>query len=180
MHPTRGTHKATSGLLIATHVRLPIKETAACRSRLAPQEKTLEKRDFSAEVNKHDSLAVRLLFLVLGTVLLLIGIATVLLPVLPTLPIMLAAAACYARASVRFYNWLLNHRYFGPAILEWREHRSIPFRLKCGSIALMALTLGIAVVYFVTEREMRIALAALGAVLGIALYRIPSRDRPRQ
>jgi uncharacterized membrane protein YbaN (DUF454 family) len=140
----------------------------------------LEKSDYSAEVDKHDSLIVRLLFLGLGTVLLLIGIATVLVPVLPTMPILLAAAACYARASTRFYNWLLNHRYFGPAILEWREHRSIPFRLKCGSIAMMALTLGITVVFFVPGRELKIELAALGALLGIALYRIPSRDRPQR
>ena len=138
----------------------------------------MEKSDYSAEVDKHDSLAVRLLYLGLGTVLLLIGIATVLLPVLPTMPIVLAAAACYARASTRFYNWLLNHRYFGPAILEWREHRGIPFRLKRGSIALMALTLGITVV--VPERALKIELAALGIVLGIALYRIPSHDRLRR
>jgi uncharacterized membrane protein YbaN (DUF454 family) len=140
----------------------------------------LEKSDYSAEVDKHDSLAVRLLFLGLGTVLLLIGIATVLLPVLPTMPILLAAAACYARASTRFYNWLLNHRYFGPAILEWREHRGIPFRLKCGSIALMALTLGITVVFFVPERALKIELAALGVVLGFVIYRIPSHDRPQR
>jgi uncharacterized membrane protein YbaN (DUF454 family) len=142
--------------------------------------KPLEKSDYSSEVDRHDSLFVRVLFLGLGTALLLIGIATILVPVLPTMPILLAAAACYARASVRFYNWLLNHRYFGPAILEWREHRSIPFRLKCGSIALMVLTLGATIVFFVTERELRIALAALGAVLGVVLYRIPSRDRPKR
>jgi uncharacterized protein len=140
----------------------------------------LDKSDYSSEVDKHDSLVVRILFLGLGTVLLLIAIATVLLPVLPTMPILLAAAACYARASTRFYNWLLNHRYLGPAILEWREHRSIPFRLKCGSIALMAFTLGITVVFIVPQPELKIALAALGAVLGIVLYRIPSRDRPQR
>lgn len=152
----------------------------SCGLVTATRKKPLGKSDYSAEVDKHDSLVVRLLFLGLGTVLLLLGIATVLLPVLPTMPILLAAAACYARASTRFYNWLLNHRYFGPAILEWRAHRSIPFRLKCGSIALMALTLGITVVFFVPEREFKIALVAFGAVLGIALYRIPSRDRPRR
>lgn len=140
----------------------------------------MEKSDYSSEVDKHDSLIVRLLFIGLGTVLLLIGIATVLVPVLPTMPILLTAAACYARASARFYNWLLNHRYFGPAILEWREHRSIPFRLKCGSIAMMALTLGITIVFFVPARELKFELAALGALLGVILYRIPSRDRPQR
>ena len=152
----------------------------SCRLLTATRKKPLEKSDYSSEVDKHDSLVVRLLFLGLGTVLLLIGVATVLVPVLPTMPILLAAAACYARASARFYNWLLNHRYFGRAILEWREHRSIPFRLKCGSIAMMALTLGITVVFFVPERELKIKLAALGVVLGIALYRIPSHDRPQR
>jgi len=48
------------------------------------------------------------------------------------------AAACYAQASRRFYNWLLNTPAFGPAILEWRLHRSIPYRVKLIAITMMA------------------------------------------
>jgi uncharacterized protein len=137
-----------------------------------------ERVDYSAEVNRHDSPAVRLLFLAMGTLFVALGIAGALLPVLPTTPFMLLAAACYARASTRFYNWLLNNPVFGPSILEWRRHRSIPWRVKLSAIALMGLTLGVSIVFFVPWLELQAALAAFGVLLAAWLYRIPSRDRP--
>lgn len=141
--------------------------------------KTREKIDYSAEMNRHDSPAMRLLFVGLGTLFLLLGIAGAFLPVLPTTPFMLLAAGCYARASSRFYNWLLNNPTFGPTILEWRRYRSIPWRTKLTAIALMAMTLGISIVFFVPWPELQMALALFGLLLATGLYRIPSRDRPR-
>ena len=90
--------------------------------------KPQKKVDYSAEMRRHDSPAMRLLFAALGSLFLLLGIAGVFLPVLPTTPFVLLAAGCYARASSRFYNWLLNNPAFGPAILEWRPSRRIPSR----------------------------------------------------
>lgn len=134
--------------------------------------------DYSAEMNTHRSFAVRAGFWVLGTVFVALGIAGAVLPVLPTTPFMLLAAACYARASKRFYNWLLNSPTFGPTILEWRRHRSIRWRTKLTAIALMATTLGISIIFFVPGTGLKAALAAFGVLLGIWMYRIPSRDRP--
>ncbi|MCC7219111.1 MAG: YbaN family protein [Candidatus Contendobacter sp.] len=138
-----------------------------------------KKIDYSAEMKRHDSPSVRLLFVVLGTLFVLLGIAGAVLPVLPTTPFMLLAAACYARASSRFYNWLLNSPAFGPTILEWRRHRSIPWRVKLTAIGLMAVTLGISIVFFVPWPDLQAALALFGLLLATYLYRIPSRDRPR-
>jgi hypothetical protein len=56
-------------------------------------------------------------------------------------PFVLVAAACYARASERFYRWLLRNPTFGPLIIEWRRHRSIPYRVKWLAISLMSLTI---------------------------------------
>ncbi|MBI3147366.1 MAG: YbaN family protein [Betaproteobacteria bacterium] len=134
--------------------------------------------DYSAEVRRHDSPALRWLLLALGVLFVLLGIAGALLPVLPATPFMLLAAACFARASPRFYNWLLNNAVFGPTVLEWRQHHSIPWRIKIAAIALMSITLSASIVFFVPWLELQIALALGGVALGIYLYRIPSRDRP--
>ena len=139
----------------------------------------MEKRDYSAEMRKHNSLTVRVVFLTLGTLFVALGIAGIFLPVLPTTPFMLLAATCYARASTRFYNWLLNNRMLGPTILEWRRYRSIPYRVKWTAIVLMAVTLSISIVYFVPWLELQVALAIFGLLLGAYLYNIPSRDQPR-
>lgn len=141
--------------------------------------KRRENIDYSAEMNRHDSPTVRLLFVALGTLFVLLGIAGAFLPVLPTTPFMLMAAGCYARASTRFYNWLLNNPTFGPTILEWRRHRSIPWRVKLAAIAMMTATLSISILFFVPWPELQAALALFGLLLAAYMYRIPSRDRPR-
>lgn len=135
-------------------------------------------QDYSHHVRRHRLFTVRLLFGALGTLCVVLGILGMFLPLLPTTPFLLLAAACYARASGRFYNWLLNHRLFGPTILEWRRHRSIAWRTKITAIALMVLTLASSIFFFVREPWLQAALAAFGLVLAVHLYRIPSRDRP--
>ena len=134
--------------------------------------------DFSHEVRPHDSPLVRHAFLAAGFVFLGLGILGVFVPVLPATPFVLLAAACFARASARFYNWVLNHRVFGPTVREWRRHRSIPYRVKLGAIALMALSLGASILFFVEPGWLQAALAAFGVLLAAWMYRLPSRDRP--
>ncbi len=129
-------------------------------------------------MNKHANAGVRLAFVLLGCAFVAIGVAGVFLPLLPTTPFMLLAAACFARASTRFYNWLLNTRAFGPAILEWRMHRSIPYRVKLFAIATMALTLSISILWAVKEPWVQVLCAVLGVLLAVWMYRIPSRDAP--
>ena len=68
----------------------------------------------------------RALFFVAGMVSLTLAIAGVVLPVLPTTPLVLLAATCFARSYRPFHEWLIAHRLFGPMVREWHEHRSIP------------------------------------------------------
>ena len=137
----------------------------------------MERQDYSAEVKKHRSRTVRLTFIVLGTGFVVLALVGVFLPVLPSTPFLLLAAACYARASTRFYNWLLNNQTFGPTILEWRQHRSLPYRTKLWAIFLVALTFGVSILFFVRPLLLQLILALVGVGLGVFLYRIPSRDR---
>ena len=88
----------------------------------------LEEEDQSAErgassFRPHDSRMVRILYLTLGIASLVLAVLGVVLPVLPTTPFILLAAACFARSSERFHDRLLSNRFAGPIIREWREHR---------------------------------------------------------
>lgn len=134
--------------------------------------------DYSHHVNHHPSPTLRLVLVVLGTACVLLGVAGIFLPVLPTTPFMLLAAAFYARASTRFYNWLLNTPAFGPAILEWREYRSIPYRIKRLAVVVIVLTFAVSIGFFITHPYLQAALALLGAGLALWLWRLPSRDAP--
>jgi len=121
----------------------------------------------------------RILLVVAGFTCVGLGIAGLVLPVLPTTPFMLLAAACFARSSPRFHRWLLHHRTFGPIVGEWERHRAIPWKTKLWGIALMSATLAVSITFFVKPPWLKVALAIFGVVLAAWLYRVPSRDRPR-
>ena len=75
------------------------------------------------------------LFLVAG--FLLVGLATlgIFLPLLPTTPLLLLAATCFANSSEKWHRWLMEHNIFGPIIRNWHEHRCIPLRAKIAAVA---------------------------------------------
>lgn len=121
----------------------------------------------------------RLLLIAAGSVCVALAMLGLFLPLLPTTPFLLLAAACYARGSQRFFDWLIANPTFGPLINEWRTYRSIPHRTKLSAIALMSTTLTVSIVYFVQPLWLQLLLAAIGLALAIWMYRLPSRDRPR-
>ena len=65
------------------------------------------------------------LCIILGSISLALGILGIFLPLLPTTPFLLLTAALYFKGSPRLYNWLLNHRHFGPYIRNFRENKAM-------------------------------------------------------
>lgn len=59
----------------------------------------------------------------LGILCVGLGSAGIVLPLVPTTPFLLLAAACFAKSSDWFYRWLLGHRHFGPVIKNYREKK---------------------------------------------------------
>ena len=123
----------------------------------------------------HDSRWVRLLCPGAGFAALALGLVGVVLPVLPTTPFVLLAAACFARSSPRFHDWLLNQRIAGPLIREWRRHRAMPRKAKRAGYLLMLLSFGSSILMMESPWH-RWMLAGLGGVLTFFLWRIPVRD----
>ncbi|WP_395073193.1 YbaN family protein [Hyphococcus sp.] len=79
----------------------------------------------------------RKFILLLGFLLVPLGVAGLILPLLPGTPMLILAAACFARSSPKFENYLVNHPRFGAPIRSWRETGAIPIRAKI--IALLAM-----------------------------------------
>jgi len=106
--------------------------------------------------------------IVAGTSFVGLGILGIFLPLLPTTPFLLLAAACYARSSERFYNWLLNNRWFGRYIRNYLEGKGIPLRVKVLSLCLLWITIGYSVVFVVHTLVVRIILIVIA--VGVTIH----------
>lgn len=118
---------------------------------------------------------VRGILIMAGTASLGLAVVGLVLPVLPSTPFLLLAAACYARASDRLHRWLLGNRYFGPSIERWQTSRTISPRAKWTAIPLVVLTIGGSALLVVEELLVRFALVATGILVTLFLYRLPTR-----
>jgi uncharacterized membrane protein YbaN (DUF454 family) len=112
------------------------------------------------------------LLLVCGTLCVALATLGIFLPVLPTTPFLLLAAACYAKSSERFYNWLLTNRWFGRYIQNYRQGRGIPLRHKVITIVLLWLTIGYTAWFLVSPWWGKLILLGIATGVTIHLARI--------
>ncbi len=64
-------------------------------------------------------------FVIFGTLALLLGLLGVFLPILPTTPFVLLAAFMYLHGSKRLHQWLITHPVFGIYISDYFQKGGI-------------------------------------------------------
>ena len=121
---------------------------------------------------------VKALYFLGGTISLSLGIIGIVLPILPTTPFLLLAAACYARSSQRVYNWLLNNRILGAYIRNYIEGRGMPIKVKIFTISLLWITILISAFFFIQIFWVRIVLIiiAIAVTTHIILIRPKNKE----
>lgn len=80
----------------------------------------------------------RHLLFALGIVLVPLGAAGLVLPLIPGTVLLIAAAWCFANSSERFHRWLYTHPRLGPPVRDWHETGTIPPRAKALAVSMMA------------------------------------------
>jgi uncharacterized membrane protein YbaN (DUF454 family) len=121
----------------------------------------------------------RQLFILIGSLFVVLAILGIFLPILPTTPLLLLAAACYAKGSDRFYNWLLNNRWFGGYIRNYREGRGIPLKIKLLAISLLWITIGCSAAFVVHTLPLRVILIVIAVAVTTHIIFIRSSRNAR-
>lgn len=109
----------------------------------------------------------KILLTVLGLFSLGLGILGIFLPVLPTTPLLLLAAALFLRSNRGLYDWLLNHPKLGPYITNFMVNRSIPMRVKIVSVSLVWITLLNCAIFIADHWAFRLFFILLAAAITI-------------
>jgi len=111
---------------------------------------------------------IRILLMVAGTVSMGLGIVGIFVPLLPTTPFLLLAAACYARSSQRCYGWLLNNKWFGNYIRGYLERKGVPLKIKILTVTLLWITIGASIAFAVQSFAIRLILVLIA--IGVSVH----------
>ena len=121
----------------------------------------------------------RILWTVAGGLALLLGLVGIVLPLLPTTPLLLLAAFCFARSSPRLEMWLIEHPRLGPPIRDWRAEGAISARGKGAALVAISATFLLSLVLQLPVKVLLIQAATLGAVTLFIVTRPSPKAPPR-
>jgi len=110
----------------------------------------------------------KILFILLGSFSLALGVLGIFLPLLPTTPFLLLAAWCFSKGSEKFHSWLLQHRILGPPILDWKKNRAIKVKYKV--LATLMISITCVVIYMKTTIPLMGKTAYFSFVFMILLF----------
>jgi uncharacterized protein len=106
------------------------------------------------------------LLVIAGSISLALGVVGIFLPLLPTTPFLLLSAFCYMSSSKRLYDWLINHRIFGPYIYNYITYRAVRRNVKVGTLIILWLALLISII-LVPNLYLRIFLLVVGVAVSL-------------
>lgn len=113
-----------------------------------------------------------------GVLATVVGMIGIIVPLLPTTPFLLLAAACFVRSSDTLYGWLTSNRLFGGFIRNYREQRGVTVRAKITALALLWGVIGYTVLAAGTAAWLRVLLAAIA--LGVTAHLARLKTLPRK
>ena len=92
----------------------------------------------------------RTLILISGFIALGLGMLGMVVPLLPTTPLVLLAVACFSYSSERFYNWTRSNALFAPYVENYVEKRGLTMKFKIRNIVFLWVSLAVSMLIFRT------------------------------
>lgn len=86
-------------------------------------------------------LAIKAILITIGTLSIVLGIIGIVVPLLPTTPLILLGAACYIKSSNKLYQILIKNKWLGGYIRDFREKKGITRKNKILSLIFMWISI---------------------------------------
>lgn len=122
----------------------------------------------------------RVLYVIGGTLSLVLAILGIVVPGLPVTPLALLSAYLYAKSSEKLYNWLLNHKLLGPKIKSYQRNKGVTRKGKIGIIFFMLLMVLFSSFVVIQNQVIRLVILLLGAVGLIVVWFFVPTAQPLQ
>lgn len=97
-----------------------------------------------------------------GMMFLIIGVAGVILPLLPGTPFLIISAYCFDRSSPRFHQWLVTRPILGELIRNWEENRVIRPKAKVMASVMIVLGIGSTLIFAKVHWSLKVMLLVIG------------------
>ena len=76
----------------------------------------------------------KILLNIIGFIFIALGVVGIVLPLLPTTPFAVAAAAVFAKANPKMRVWLFKNRFLGPYLKQYYEKTGLTVKYKARTI----------------------------------------------
>lgn len=113
-------------------------------------------------------------YIVAGSLFLVLGAIGIIVPVLPTTPFLLLSAACYYKGSEKLHRWMLNNKWFGSYIKNYKEGKGMLLRTKAFVIVLLWVTIVYSAFFAVNLLLIQIVLFAVAFTVTLHILMIPT------
>lgn len=117
---------------------------------------------------------IKYFYLVTGTLSIILGTIGIFLPVLPTVPFLLLALFCFGKSSERAYNLIINNKYFGKTLKDYKDGKGLTTFVKVKAILFLSLGIGFSI-YKIQSLHPRIFLVIVWFAVSIHILMIKNR-----
>jgi uncharacterized protein len=107
---------------------------------------------------------IKVLFIVLGTLSLCVGIIGVVVPGLPTTPFILLTAGLYIKSSDKLYQKLITNRFIGSYILKFRTNKGMTLKTKLFAIGTMWIMILLSCIFFIDPLLTKLIVSVIGLI----------------
>lgn len=124
------------------------------------------------------SFFVKSFLLLLGFIFVGLGFIGIIIPGMPTTVFMILAAACFAKSSPKFEQWILDLPGIGRLVQDHRDGLGMPQKSKAVAITMMVLAVTLSIIFAITSTLVQILVGGVG-IIGVWYVgvRVPTKEK---